>query len=412
MKKKMRHSAGGRDMKLIKFRIRCLTGMADSGWQNLGAGATLLGPRPGGGPGIVLEALQHINPPRGASGRQGFADPLTHDRQGGYARKINPGKKTAAIAVFAADLLLIHELSEIDPDLLETDRIEVGRRLDYSRWLNFVEIASSGRWSDIAEPMLALRHWLDEKQPRHPAGSLPASLQATDRLTGEVAERLKEWLRQVEAVADSTRLSQIASCRQAVERHERFARARRLVEDRLPPFVLLHPDQGLRPVYALDDRAPAGGARGGKGLVNHLMARLWQKSATAGPVAERQLLLQQDLAASAEKLGSLAADTGLALPRFRLTEGTIEIEQTRMSAPAAARMTHLFSVLLLCQAVHGRMPVLLLADFEKDLSRQEQVNLFEHIREIGMSCQVVYAPATDHAADWDGWSGRLHLDAS
>lgn len=408
----MLHNSGGMDMKLIKFRIRCLAGMADSGWQELGAGATLLGPRPGGGPGIVLEALQHINPPMGASGRQGFADPLTSIRQGGYARKINPGKKTAAIAVFAADLPLIHELSEIDPDLLETDRIEVGRRLDYSRWLNFVEIASSGRWSDIAEPMQALRHWLNETQPLHPAGTLPANLQATDRITGEVAEGLKEWLKQVEAVADGARLSQIASCRQAVERHERFVRARRLVEDRLPPLVLLHPDQDLRPVYILDDRASAGDSGRGEDLVGHLLARLWQKTGAAGPVAERQLLLRQDLAASAEKLASLAADTGLALPRFRLTEGTAEIEQAGLSGPAAARMTRLFSVLLLCQAVHGRLPVLLLADFEKNLDRPGQVNLFERIREIGMSCQVVYAPATDYAADWDGWSGKLHFAAS
>jgi hypothetical protein len=405
---------GETDMKLIKFRIRGLTGMVDSGWQDLGAGATLLGPRPGGGPVVALTALQHINPLKGASGRQGFADPLTYVSRGGYARKVNPGKKTAAIAVFASDPLLVHELSEIDPDLMETDRIEVGRRLDYSRWLNFVEISSSGRWSEIVTPMLALRHYLDEKlpaQPSHPADSLLADLRAVDRITGNVADILKDWLRQAETVVDEKHLVQIASCRQVVERHERFARARRLVEDRLPPFVLLHPDQGLRQHFALDDLAPAGNAGEKEGLVDHLLARLWQKTAKAGSVAERQLRLRQDLAASAENLASLAADTGLALPRFRLTEGAVEIGQAGLSGPAAARMTHLYSVLLLCQAVHGWLPVLLLADFEKDLSRPEQVNLFERIREIGMSCQVAYAPASDHAADWDGWAGKLHLDA-
>ena len=399
-------------MKLIKFRIRCLAGMVDSGWQTMGPGATLLCPRPGGGAGVVLEALQHINPPCGVSGRQGFADPLTFVRQGGYARKIVPGKRTAAIAVFAADLELIHELSQIDPDLLETDRIEVGRRLDYSRWLNFVEIAASGRWSDIAAPMQALRNFLDEKlpQPPHPTGSLLADLQATDRLTGDVADTLKDWLAQAEAVVDGEHLGQIAFCRQAVERHERFARAKRLVEDRLPPFILLHPDHVLRPVYTLDDLPSPESAGGGKGLVDHLLASLRQKIATAGSVAERWRLLQQNLTASAAKLSSLAADTGLALPRFRVTEGTVEIDQAGMSGPAAARMTHLFSVLLLCQAVHGRLPVLLLADFEKDLSRPEQINLFERIRDIGRTCQIVYAPATGHASDWYGWSSVLHLE--
>ena len=400
-------------MKLIKFRIRCLAGMADSGWQAMGPGATLLCPRPGGGAGVVMEALQHINPPGGASGRQGFADPLTSIRRGGYARKIVPGKRTAAIAVFAADLELIHELSQIDPDLLETDRIEVGRRLDYSRWLNFVEIAASGRWSEIAAPMLALRNILDEKlptQPPHPAGSLLADLRAVDRLTGDVADTLKDWLAQAEAVVDGEHLGQIAFCRQAVERHERFARAKRLVEDRLPPFILLHPDHVLRPVYSLDDLPSPESAGGGKGLVDHLLASLRQKIAAAGSVAKRWRLLHQDLTASAAKLSSLAADTGLALPRFRVTEGTVKIDQAGMSGPAAARMTHLFSVLLLCQAVHGRLPVLLLADFEKDLSQSEQLNLFERIRDIGRTCQVVYAPATGHAADWYGWSSVLHLE--
>jgi hypothetical protein len=399
-------------MKLIKFRIRCLAGMADSNWQTMGPGATLLCPRPGGGAGVILEALQHINLPCGVSGRQGFADPLKFVRQGGYARKIVPGKRTAAIAVFAADLELIHELSQIDPDLLETDRIEVGRRLNYSRWLNFVEIAASGRWSDIAAPMQAMRHYLDEKlpQPPHPASHLLADLQATDRLTGDVADTLKDWLVQAEAAADSTHLSQIAFCRQAVERHERFARAKRLVEDSLPPFVLLHPGHVLRPVYALADLPSPESAGGGGGPVGGLLACLRQKTSVAGSVAERRRLLQQELAASAAKLSSLAADSGLALPRFQVTEGTVEIDQAGRSGPVAARMTHLFSVLLLCQAVHGRLPILLLADFEKDLSRSEQVNLFERIRDIGRTCQVVCAPATGHAADWYGWSSVLYLE--
>jgi hypothetical protein len=400
-------------MKLIKFRIRCLAGMADSGWQAMGSGATLLCPRPGGGAGIVLEALQHINPLCGASVRQEFADPLTSIRQEGYARKIVPGKRTAAIAVFAADVGLIRELSQIDPNLLETDRIEVGRRLDYSRWLNFVEIASSGRWSDIVTPMLALRHYLDKKlpvQPSHPADSLLADLRAVDRLTGNVADTLKDWLRQAETVVDDKHLVQIAFCRQAVERHERFTRAKRLVEDSLPPHVLLHPGHILRPVYALDDLPSPESAGGGEGPVGDLLACLRQKTASAGSIAERRLLLQQELAAGAEGLGPLAADSGLALPRFQVTDEAVRIEQAELPGPAAARMTYLVSVLLLCQAVYRRLPVLLLADFEQDLTRPEQVILFERIRDLGMSCQVVYAPATGHAAEWYGWSSVLHIE--
>ena len=399
-------------MKLIKFRIRCLAGMADSGWQAMGPGTTLLFPRPGGGAGIVLEALQHLNPLCGASGRQRFAEPLTFIRRGGYARKIVPGKRTAAIAVFAADAGLIRELSQIDPDLLETDRIEVGRRLDYSRWLNFVEIAASGRWSDIVTPMLALRHSLDEKLPRrppHPADSLLADLRAVDRLTGNIADTLKDWLRQAETVVDEKDLGQIALCRQAVERHERFAGAKRLVEDRLPPLVLLRPGHVLRPVYALDDLPSPESGGGGEGPVGDLLACLRQKTA-AGSIAGRRRRLQQELAAGAAELGPLAADSGLALPRFQVTDEAVRIEPVELPGPAAARITYLASVLLLCQAVHRRLPVLLLADFEQDLSRPEQVSLFERIRDLGMSCQVVYAPATGHAADWYGWSSVLHLE--
>lgn len=405
-------------MKLIKFRIRCLEGMEDSGWLTVGAGATLLHGRSGDEAGVVLQALQHINPLGDPPGGQGFAAPLTHVRQSGYLRKILPGKRTAAIAVFAADVELVRELSGIDADLLEMDRIEVGRRLDYSRWLNFVEISSSSRWSEIAGTMLELRRRLADRRPPqsgNPDRSLFANLMDTDRLRGDVAESLKRWLAEAEALpgvpVDAGLTAGIAACRRAVERSERFAGAKRLVADRLPRFVSLRPGATCRSLaIAIDDLGPPG--HGGKGddQVVPLLAGLWRKTARVGPVARRRQLLQQDLDEAAAELDLLAADLGVACPRFVVTDSSIGIDRTRHPhGPAAGRIMRILTVLLLCRALHGQMPIFLLDGLESGLNQPDRDTVIAFIQRLGGICQLVHAAASPLAADDSGWSAVLDL---
>ncbi len=400
-------------MKLIKWRIRSLEGMADSGWLTMGPGATLLYERSASGASVALRALQHISPPCDSLVLQGFCGSLKDIRQRGYYRKILPGKRTAALAVFAADVDLIQDLAVIDSDLFETDRIEVGRRLDYSRWLNFVEIASSTRWSQIAEPMMELRHVLAEKHPP-PALNLESSLledlRATDRIRGDIANTLEQWLAQVEELVAGEQVSRIAFCRQAVERGERFAGAKRLVEGRLPRFVYLRPGDTCQSFYDIDDlEHPGTGGRGDESI-SHLLAGLWQKTAFAGATAKRQQLLQHDLAETVARLNLFVGDIGIMPPRFLVTDMSIRIEYPELSPDSAVgRLAPIATVLVLCQALYGRLPILLLDEFEKDLSQLGLDNLVKGIQKIGNTCQLVYASSSAYVAAWSGWSGVLRL---
>lgn len=87
-----------------------------------------------------------------------------------------------------------------DPSLYELDQVEVGRRLDNSRWLNFVEISQSLKWSDISDKLHLLLECEDgffrEKYtlPRFNTG---------DRLRGEVGRMVSIYL---------NILSEIVSC--------------------------------------------------------------------------------------------------------------------------------------------------------------------------------------------------------
>lgn len=82
-----------------------------------------------------------------------------------YPRLLTPIKRTAALAVFAADPSLIVELGKIEPILDGLDRIEAGRRLDGSLWLNFVEIASACRWRAIDADAAQLLEDLHQQHP-------------------------------------------------------------------------------------------------------------------------------------------------------------------------------------------------------------------------------------------------------
>ena len=104
--------------------------------------------------------------------------------QNGHTRRINPAKRTIALAVFNATPDLVQELSSIGDWFYETDRIEVGRRFDYSRWINFVELASSTRWSEISSDIEDLLAGRPAKLPRQGPPYQPETYPLCNRQTG------------------------------------------------------------------------------------------------------------------------------------------------------------------------------------------------------------------------------------
>lgn len=228
-------------MKLIQARIRGLGTFMESRWFDLNPHLNIFqfpeqkyGRR-------FLRILQTINPPYAIKSLEPFSDFPKYIDQDGHTKRLNPAKRTVALAVFSATPRLVKELAAIDPLLYETDRIEVGRRLDYSRWINFVELASSTRWSEISDDIQTLLNQTQHLAPDQasPVADIIKNLKPTDRIKNSLQNQLVSWLQNLppEIRKDSAQL--IDTTTTAVLRAEHFHAARKIVRDRLPLFVEL-----------------------------------------------------------------------------------------------------------------------------------------------------------------------------
>jgi len=234
-------------MELIQARIRGLGKLKESQWFELSPHLNLFqfpdqkGLNDQTFATNFLQLLQTINPTYDIEKIQPFANFPNFTKQGGYTRHINPAKRTVALAVFSATPSLVKELAVADEWLYETDRIEVGRRLDYSRWINFVEIAASTRWSEISDNIQIL---LDQVQNLRPDLTIPLddifhSLKPADRIKNELQEQLAHWLKNLPAEVQKSSGQLIESTFSAVMRADHFQTARDIVCSRLPLFVTL-----------------------------------------------------------------------------------------------------------------------------------------------------------------------------
>lgn len=183
-------------MYLRSFRVIAPSITPHNDWLEVGRGLNVFKTsRPEQARGL-LAMLQTVNPPYDCSRVDPFKDLPKYVTKERYTRKINPARKTAAIAVFAADPRLVKQLSAIDPSLYEIDRIEFGRRRDRNRWMTFVEILGSARWSEVASP---LRDMLGTCRDAAPGavGQLQIimeKLKDSDRIRGKTATELKAHL--------------------------------------------------------------------------------------------------------------------------------------------------------------------------------------------------------------------------
>lgn len=242
-------------MKLIKARIRGLGALSESEWFELGPQLNLFqfagknGPERGEN---FLRLLQTINPTYAVRSRRPFADYPHNIDVNGHSRQINPAKRTIVLSVFNAIPDLVHELSSIADWFYETDRIEVGRRFDYSRWINFVELASSTRWSEISSTIEDL---LRQARQISPTRTTPpddmSDLRPADRIIGPVQDYLTQWLRQLPPELQQSARQQIAITHTAIMRAAHFKTARAIVRSRLPLFVVLGTEPELLSVAAL-----------------------------------------------------------------------------------------------------------------------------------------------------------------
>lgn len=367
-------------MQLLKFRIIGHPLVPDSSWLEVGRGLNVVATGDGRRAAALLQLLQTINPPYGLATSNPFAGLIPSVSGQSYTRTIIPAKKTAALAIFSCPPPLVAELAALDPALEAVDRVEFGRRRDCSQWLNFVELASSTRWSEIAATVQALLAH-PGPNPLPAVAALRADLDSwrgTDRIKGEGAIRLKgqlQGLRPHLAMDDRARLD---SCLQAIDRADHFSQAKALVAARLPLLLAITPSpdqQGDVDPWAW------------------LAARLGEVG--RHPAGEGQILHQLNL-----RLGRV--DPLLHL-RFKQEGQALVLESgagprpvswTEL-APVERIRAQLAGLGLLHAALYGSLPLFLLDLQALALGEQQRRELLAALRGCRLQPQILLAPDSD-----------------
>lgn len=237
-------------MKLIKARTRGLGPVVETKWFDPNPALNVFHFADAKRGARFLQALQTINPPFSCREHTPFEDFPCHISIKGHVRHISPEKRTIAIGVFGADPNLVIELGELSPLLFETDRIEVGRRQDYSRWINFVELASSSRWSEIKNDMEVLLANIEPsyQEAGQQLSELTMTLSGSDRLKGVLAEKLISSLTSLRTSLKQNVTSLpgiidiLDNIVEKVMREKFFLHARSTIYNRLPLFVMIDSD--------------------------------------------------------------------------------------------------------------------------------------------------------------------------
>lgn len=229
-------SGANQVMKIGQIKLRGLGETPESGWLELDANLTCIHFQKSASRNGFLHAVETINPPYDCAIAQPFADYPNAIRRNGYTKVISPEKRTIMMCILAAAPGLVHQLADISPLFYETDKIEVGRRLDYSRWLNFIELPSSSRWSEVSTEISSLLNNSLPPERRTKIHPCIENLKPTDRITGSVEESLSLWLNQL-MIETPEKQQLFRSLLSKVNRAHHFRKARTLVGDHLPLFV-------------------------------------------------------------------------------------------------------------------------------------------------------------------------------
>lgn len=243
-------------MQFIHCKVTGHFALTNSDWFPIDDKITTIIAPAGRGKSTLLKALHSINPCLCRPDPAPFDDYPRYVQRGGHTRAVDPAKKTAVIAIFICDDPLRELLTAIDPVLVETDRIEVGRRLDGSRWITFVEIAASSSVSEL----LPTVNTLCERLPRgdvEPVWQECMNMRGSERIKGRLAGRLNRLLDGLEkAVSRQEERELLLQARTIVNREARFAEARETTGQALPAFIYL--DQGDLLSPRLDMAFPGG----------------------------------------------------------------------------------------------------------------------------------------------------------
>lgn len=230
-------------MKLIKAKLRGTGPVIESNWFQLSTHLNQFHfPSPQKGT-AFLRALQTLQPPFSCRQTDPFVALPRYEKKEGHTRHIQAGKRTIALGVFTTTTKTVTELGLLDNNLYEADRIEIGRRLDYSRWLNFVELSSSTRWQEIKAAIIELLRPMEQIDLKRysEAISFTSAIKTVDRIKDGLADKLLFHLRDLKIQQSNDTLYEEVT--RLIRRAEHFQAARKLVFQRLPLFIYFN-EQG------------------------------------------------------------------------------------------------------------------------------------------------------------------------
>ncbi|MFW2364868.1 MAG: hypothetical protein ACN4GW_00495 [Desulforhopalus sp.] len=365
-------------MKMLQARLRGLGSTIETEWFELNPRLNLFKFTDRNSGARFINGLQTINPPFSCTGVRPFSSFPNISRHRGYLRRINPKKRTIAMAVFGATPKLVGELAKNSDLLYETDRIEVGRRLDYSRWISFVELSSSSRYGEITADIDHLLQQSKRVAP-HLAAELCSIVENTlpsDRIKQELKDNLLRWLQGARQELGPELQQVIETTSEVVKRADYFKAARDTVFQRLPLFLNL-----------------------GSSSMPHSCDKLLQWMSN-------QALRYNDNATYNERIFLDDVNHQLSLLHFFKTPSRIDCiggtfsvrEETsrnnnKKSSPNDM-LQHLQKLvclaIALCRSVYHTEPILLFNGPEKILPEASHPALVQFICEISKICQSLY----------------------
>lgn len=373
-------------MNLLSFRIIGHPLVADSSWLEVGKGLHVIQAKQPVQAQVLLRLLQTIHPPYHCLGDPLFADfPQYTSGQHGI-RKISAAKKTMALALFAASPDLVNELATIDPLFYETDWIELGRRRDCSRWMHFVELSESARWSEIHGTVMKLLANARLKAPQT-VNEFELALQSwreTDRIKDQRAYQLRTLLQSLRSALAADQHSSLDHCLQVVDRAHHFSRAKEMVARRLPMFLSI-------PTILADPSASDGvtdralfHALGAQLLVHHP-----EQTSRIAILAQLNLQLKELLPALHLRFREQESGMNLedSLCRVPISLSTRPLADKIIAAMAGLSVLH--------RAINGCEPILLLDCHRIHLQQQDRIDLFRHLLKFCSNRQCLIAPDRD-----------------
>lgn len=393
-------------MRLIQAKVRCVEGVRDTGWIVPGKETTVICGPSGSGKSHLMRALETLNPLYDVVGSKPFANHPKEWQQGNHTRRVIPEKKTAVFMVFSAEPDLVRELDLIDPVLIETDRIEVGRRLDYTRWITFVEIAASARWSEIAESMMTLSKVLplrvsDTRRltELQEGWAFLETLRKTDRVKDQTAVTCNTWLNELLPFLHGEELEIANSCLFKSLRAQRFITARKKVDEWLPPVIMVNRSMSLKRQYTFSE------LYSGKEQTDPIVLLLQRILRTYSRKNSGTGTLKGFNDVVLELNSNLEARVPVDVSQLQIRFGEDSVELTKLEAADtyAGRIQVIMLVSVLAELLSGRGALLLLDQIVDDLEEEIRVEMICLLQKIGRNCQMILTTSKADVASADGW---------